>query len=40
MARLRKMGFVDVENWTNFSARRQRELLAVLRNDPQATELE
>ncbi len=40
LAQLRQMGFVDAENWTDFGARKQRELLAVLRNDPQATELQ
>ncbi len=42
-AQLRQMGFVDVDQWTwNLFGRadeQQQQLLAVLRNDPQATEL-
>ncbi len=38
-AQLRQMGFVDVDEWKYFDEDKQRRLLAVLRNDPQATEL-
>jgi hypothetical protein len=43
-AQLRQMGFVDVDKWDNDwygdPEQYQQQLLGVLRNDPQATELE
>ncbi len=40
---LRQAGFVDVDQWTwgyfGLADEQQQRLLAVLRNDPQATEL-
>ncbi len=37
---LRQAGFVDVDKWKAFDEYSQRRLLAVLRSDPRATELE
>ncbi len=39
-AQLRQMGFVDVDKWERFGKDKRQQLLAVVRNDPQATELE
>ncbi len=38
-AQLRQAGFVDVDKWEGFNEWEQQRLLAVLRNDPQATKL-
>ncbi len=38
LEQLRQAGFVDVDKWKYFFEKQQ-QLLAVLRNDPQATEL-
>ncbi len=38
-AQLRQAGFVDVHKWKEFGEVYQQQLLAVLRNDPQATRL-
>ncbi len=37
---LRQAGFVNVDKWKEFDEKKQLQLLAVLRNDPQATVLE
>ncbi len=39
LEQLRQAGFVDVDKWKYFDGSLQQQLLAVLRNDPQATEL-
>ncbi len=42
LVQLRQMGFADVDqwNWDTYGELHQRQLLAVVRNDPWITELE
>jgi hypothetical protein len=39
LEQLSQKGFVNVDKWPNFRDGNQLQLLDVLRNDPQATEL-